>query len=143
MLDSALEWLFIAILLAPVLLGLGAIVARLVGARSEGKKVSDGAGQQGAEVRALDFVRRGAHHRLRVANEGRRPARDVHVFVNNKPVTVYRGGTSAEEHPIRELGPGDTFSYRYASEDDGGAIVRIEWVDASGGGSSEAALEVS
>lgn len=142
MFDSAFEWLFIAILLAPVLLGLGTIVARLVGARSEGETVSDDASQEGAGVNALDFVRRGAHHRLRLVNEGRCPARDVDVFVNNKPVTAHRGGASAEEHPIRELGAGDTFSYRYASEDEEGVIVRIEWEDATEGGRPETALEV-
>lgn len=145
MLDAAVEWLYVTILMVPVLIAVGTLVTKWVRNAGGGRASAspDDAGENGADVNALGFVEEGDHQRLRLRNDGDVPAKDVHVYVNNKPVTVHRGGASAQQHPIPRLKPGYTFSYRYASGGEQGAIVRIEWTDATGGGTRETVVRAA
>lgn len=88
-----------------------------------------------AKVKDLGIVQDDRAQRLPVKNVGSGLAREVHVYLNNRPITDFRSGARAEQHPIPKLEPGDQHSYQIAT---GPAArgervrLRIEWEDASG-----------
>lgn len=145
MLDLLLDRLYLALLLVPIVIALGSAVVKWWREMGEPPTSSDRTDQGTAEVRAVGLFPDGMHHRLRLTNEGTAPAHNVHVYVNNKSVPAHRGGASAESHPLPELGPGQSFSYRYSTgrgDANDQVLVRIEWEDRSGGGMRRTVVQV-
>lgn len=143
MIDTALDWLVVTLLVIPMAIPLAMTARRWIRAAWDvGRRLDDREQDGEAEIEAMGFELEGDHHRLRLKNAGDRAARDVRVYVNNKPITVHRGSARAEEYPIEILRSGSTTSFRYASDGEG-VIVRTEWDDPSGGGTWEAAMAVS
>lgn len=146
MFDLLLERLYLVVLLVPIVVALGSAAVKWWREAGQRSAASPDQAEEGtARVEAVGLFPDGANHRLRLTNEGAAPARNVHVFLNNKPITAHRGGASAEPHPLSELGPGQSFSYRYASgwsTGDDEVLVRIEWEDRFGGGMERAILRV-
>lgn len=144
MLDALLDRLFLIVLVLPIVGALGAGVLKWW-REARGQRPSVSGEVDGAEVGEMELVREEGHYRLRGRNKGATPARDVHVYLNNKPISRHRGGASAEQHPIPELGPDESFSYRYVpgrGEPPNRVAVRIEWDDGTGGGVTETTVPV-
>lgn len=147
MFDLLLERVYLVLLLIPIVVALGSAAVKWWREAWRRTAASSEQSEEGsARVKAVGLFPDGANHRLQLTNEGTAPARNVHVYLNNKPITAHRGGASAEPHPLPELGPGQSFSYRYASgrgTGDDEVLVRIEWEDRFGGGMERAILRVS
>ena len=144
MLNALLDHLLLVMLVLPIVGALGAGAIKWW-REARGQRLPASGEVDGAEVGGMELVREAGHHRLRGRNTGATPARNVHVYLNNKPISRHRGGASAEQHPIPELGPDESFSYRYVSgqgEPPTRVAVRVEWDDGTGGGVAETTVPV-
>lgn len=140
--DGVLDILYIVILLAPVVAVLVAGAERWWATRQSQASAS---ATEGATVTASKFVRLGQNHQLQLVNEGAASARNVRVYVNNRPVTAHGEGAPAEQHPLPELAAGRRASYPYTTGQPGRgerALVRIEWTDSTGTGTWESTVGV-
>lgn len=144
--DLIIEQFYLLLLIVPIVFAVGSGAIKWWREASRGTAVSSGETEEGeARVEPVGLFPEGQHYRLRLTNDGTVPARNVHVYVHNKPIPRYRGGASAEPHPFSEVGPGESFSYRYApggGEQGDNIIVRTEWKDASGGDVNQTAVRV-
>lgn len=134
--DVTADSLYLLLLIIPVVFAIGSGVAKWWRDARQGPATGAETAADGeADIEAVGLFPEGRHYRLRLTNDGTASARDVHVYVRNKPIPRHRGGASAEPHPRPEVGPGESFSYRYVpsgGEQRERIVVRIEWDDASG-----------
>lgn len=144
--DVTADSLYLLLLIIPIVFAIGSGVAKWW--RDARQDTADGSGTAAdgkANIEAVGLFPEGRYYRLRLANDGTAPAHDVHVYVRNKPIPRHRGGASAEPHPRPEVGPSESFSYRYApsgGEQRDRIVVRVEWKDASGENTKQTAVRV-
>lgn len=145
MLDGVLDPLYLLLLVVPIVFAVGKGVAKWWRETARDPASLSGGDGEPAEIEVLGAQPEGRQYRLRLANTGAGPAHDVHVYVQNTPIPMHRGGASAETHPVPVVQGGESFSFRYAS---GGGqqrdriVVRVEWDDASGGDVQQTAVRV-
>lgn len=132
---DGLRWLVLLALGLPILYALGHALLNWGLKPSRQQEAPDEPVATRARIEDLGIVQDGHSWRLPIKNLGDGPARNVHVYLNNRPITDFRSEASAEQYPISKLKPGDQHSYRIAlgpGAQGKRVRLRIEWEDASG-----------
>ena len=145
MLDGILEPLYLLLLVVPIVFAVGSGLVKWWREATAAPADVSGSNEGPAGIEVLGVSPEGQEYRLRLTNDGPGPARDVHVYVQNTPIPMHRGGASAEPHPVPEVQSGESFSFRYApgrGQQRDRIVVRVEWDDASGGGVQQTAVRV-
>lgn len=144
--DLGLDQFYLFLLIVPIVFAIGSGAVKWWREASFGVTTTSKTAVGGeADIEVVGLFPEGQHYRLRLINDGMGPARDVHVYVRNKPIPRHRGGASAELHPFPEVEPGESFSYRYVPDrgkQEDKVVVRTEWEDASGGDVKQTAVRV-
>lgn len=84
-------------------------------------------------------------HKLQIKNAGQAQARNVHVRLNDTPISKVGSFTGAVDHPIPALAPGGSYEYRHTSDRDSPSHfkVTLRWDDEAGGGEWKSTLNVT